>query len=213
MDWVNLAREFVTLFVVIDPVGSVPVFLFAVAGVAPELHRRFAIRAVLIAGVVLLAFLVGGQFLLELIGQRLGSFQVAGGIVLFLFALTMVFGASKPDTEIADSESDPLSGAVFPLAMPSIASPGAMLAAVVLTDNHSQSISEQAVTAGLLVLVLIITLLLLLAASMIYRFIGRTGVSVISRVMGIILATIAVDAILGGFDTLGILNLGNVPKG
>jgi multiple antibiotic resistance protein len=86
---------------------------------------------------VLLAFLVGGQFLLELIGQRLGSFQVASGIVLFLFALTMVFSASKPDTEIADSESDSLSGAVFPLAMPSIASPGAMLANVVLTDNHS----------------------------------------------------------------------------
>jgi len=162
---------------------------------------------------VLLAFLVGGQFLLELIGQQLGSFQVASGIVLFLFALTMVFSASKPDTEIAYSESEPLSGAVFPLAKPSIASPGAMLAAVVLTDNHSQSISEQAVTAGLLVLVLIVTLLLLLATSMIYRFIGRKGVSVISRVMGIILATIAVDAILGGFDTLGILNLGNVPKG
>jgi multiple antibiotic resistance protein len=69
------------------------------------------------------------------------------------------------------------------------------------------------VTAGFLVLVLIVTLLLPLATSMIYRFIGRTGVSVISRVMGIILATIAVDAILGGFDTLGILNLGNVPKG
>jgi multiple antibiotic resistance protein len=68
------------------------------------------------------------------------------------------------------------------------------------------------VTAGLLVLVLIVTLLLLLATSMIYRFIVRKGVSVISRVMGIILATIAVDAILGGFDTLGILNLGNVPK-
>jgi len=207
LDWISLVREFVTLFVVVDPVGSIPVFLFAVAGVPAHLHRRFAVRAVVISGLVLLVFLVGGQYLLEALGLRLGSFEIAGGIVLFLFALTMIFGASKPDSEIAAAGGDPLAGAVFPLAMPSIASPGAMLAIVVLTDNHSQSITEQAVTAGLLVLVLLFTLVLLLLATLIHRVIGNSGASVISRVMGIILATIAVDAILGGFDALGILNL------
>lgn len=207
MDWTSLAREFITLFVVIDPIGSIPVFLFAVAGVPTNLHQSYATRAVVIAGLVLLAFLVGGQFALESLGLRLGSFQIAGGIILFLFALTMIFGDSKPESEIAAAGSNPLSGAVFPLAMPSIASPGAMLAIVVLTDNHSQTIGEQAVTAALLVLVLIFTLMLLLGASLIYRFIGRTGASVISRVMGIVLATIAVDAILGGLDALGVLNV------
>lgn len=207
MDWVSLVREFVTLFVVIDPVGSIPVFLFAVTAVPQKLHRRFALRAILIAGVVLLAFLVGGQFLLEALGLRLGSFQIAGGIILFLFAMTMIFGDSKPDKEIADAEHDHLSGAVFPLAMPSIASPGAMLAIVVLTDNRSQTITEQAITAGLLMLVLLVTLVFLLGASLIYRVIGKTGVSVISRVMGIVLATIAVDSILGGFDALGIFTV------
>lgn len=207
MNWANLVREFITLFVVIDPIGSIPVFLFAVATVPRALHRSFAIRAVAIAGVVLLAFLVGGQSVLEALGLRLGSFQIAGGIILFLFALTMIFGASKPDREIASANSNHLSGAVFPLAIPSIASPGAMLAIVVLTDNHNHSISEQAITAVLLMFILLITLLVLLAATLIYRAIGQTGSSVISRVMGIILASIAVDSVLGGFEALGVLNV------
>lgn len=207
MDWTDLAREFVTLFVVIDPVGTIPVFLFAVQGVPARLHRRFALRAVAIAAMVLLLFLVGGQYLLETLGLRLGSFQIAGGVVLFLFAMTMIFGDSKPTHEIEEAERDHLAGAVFPLAMPSIASPGAMLAIVILTDNHTESIADQAITAGLLLLVLLLTLALLLAAGLIHRIIGNTGASIISRVMGIVLATIAVDSILGGLDILGILEV------
>lgn len=207
MDLSSLLREFITLLVVIDPVGSIPVFLFAVGSVPKALHRRFAIRAVAIAALVLMAFLLGGQILLETLGLRLGSFQIAGGIVLFLFALTMIFGNSKPATEIEEAERDHLDGAVFPMAIPSIASPGAMLAIVVLTDNHRHSVAEQAITAGLLGIVLLLTLVLLLAASLIHRWIGSTGASVISRVMGIILATIAVDSVLGGFETLGVFDL------
>lgn len=207
IDWLPLLREFITLLVVIDPVGTIPVYLFAVASVPAHLHRRFALRAVAIATLVLLAFLVGGQVVLETLGLRLGSFQIAGGVILFLFALSMIFGDSKPQTEISEAERDHLSGAVFPLAMPSIASPGAMLAIVILTENSSNTLAEQATTAALLVLVLALTLALLLAATFVHRLIGDTGASVISRVMGIILATIAVDAILGGFDTLNILDV------
>ncbi len=211
MDWAALARELVTLIVVIDPVGSIPVLLFAVQGVPRALHRRFALRAVAIAALVLLAFLVGGQFLLESLGLRLGSFQVAGGIILFLFAMTMIFGESKPAREIEEAERDHLAGAVFPLAMPSIASPGAMLAIVILTDNHTESLADQAITAGLLMLVLLLTLGLLLAATHVHRMIGSTGASVISRVMGIVLATIAVDAVLGGFNALGVMEVAPPP--
>ncbi len=207
MDWTALTKEIVTLLVVIDPVGSIPVFLFAVQNVPRRLHRRFALRAVAISALVLLAFLVGGQVLLETLGLRLGSFQIAGGVILFLFAMTMIFGESKPAREIEEAERDHLAGAVFPLAMPSIASPGAMLAIVILTDNHTESIADQAVTAGLLILVLILTLALLLAATFVHRLIGNTGASVISRVMGIVLATIAVDAIIGGLDALGVLDV------
>lgn len=207
MDWQNLLREFITLVVVIDPIGSIPIFLYATAHVPKQLHRSFALRAVLVAGAVLLAFLIGGQFLLESLGLRLGSFQVAGGMVLFLFAMTMIFGDSKPEKEVASAERDHLAGAVFPLAMPSIASPGAMLAIVILTDNHTNPVVDQAITGGLLVLVLLLTLVLLLLASRIGRLIGTTGSSVISRVMGIVLATVAVDSTLGGLEALGLLDL------
>jgi len=207
LDWQTHFREFVTLFVVIDPIGTLPVYLFATTNVPAHLHRRFALHALGIATLVLLGFLVAGQLLLETLGLRLGSFQVAGGIVLFLFALTMIFGEAKPAREIEEAERDHLSGAVFPLAMPSIASPGAMLAIVILTDNHRHSIAEQAVTAGLLVVVLLMTLAILLLAVRIKRVIGTSGASVVSRVMGIVLATVAVDAVLGGFETLELLRL------
>lgn len=207
LDWMTLFREFITLIVVIDPVGTIPVYLFAVQGVPARLHRNFALRAVAIATVVLFAFMLGGQYFLEVMGLRLGSFQIAGGIVLFLFAMMMVFGESKPAREIEEAERDHLAGAVFPLAIPSIASPGAMLAIVVLTDNHTETFAEQSVTAALLIVVLLLTLGLMLAASSVYKVIGTTGASVISRVMGIVLATIAVDSVLGGFDALGVLNV------
>ena len=203
----NLLREFITLLVVIDPIGTLPVFYFATAAVPAALHWRFAIRAVLVAWIVLMAFLIGGQVLLEGLGLRFGSFQIAGGIVLFLFALTMIFGESKPEREIEEAGRSDLSGAVFPLAMPSIASPGAMLAIVVLTDNHKNSIPDQLVTAGLLTVILALTLVLLLLATMLKKVLGNSGASVISRVMGIILATVAVDAILVGLDAVGVLTV------
>lgn len=198
-------REFVTLFVVIDPIGSVPVFFFATTHVPAHLHRRFALRAVLVAALVLILFLVGGQFLLDWLGLRLGSFKIAGGIVLFLFAMTMIFGESKASQEIEEAERDHLEGAVFPLAIPSIASPGAMLAVVILTDNHGTSIVSQAITLGLLCLVLLLTLGVLLVASFVRKVIGNAGASVISRVMGMILATVAVDSVVNGMEELGVL--------
>ncbi|MCZ4268312.1 MarC family protein [Rhodobacteraceae bacterium R_SAG6] len=207
----DLVREFITLFVVIDPVGTIPVFLFATAAVPQRLHRSFALRAVLVSALVLGLFLVLGQIILESIGLRLGAFQIAGGIILFLFALSMIFGETKAASEIKEAENEDLSGAVFPLAIPSIASPGAILAVVILTDNHSTGVVEQAMTAVVLLFVLAITFVLLLLASKIQKLIGQTGVSVISRVMGLILATVAVDAVLQGLEQMGVLALSTPP--
>ena len=165
MDMSELIRPFITLFVVVDPIGSIPVFLHTVNGVPERLHRAMALRAVFIAACVLMFFLSVGELLIEALGLRLASFEIAGGIVLFLFALQMIFGHSKPETEIAEAEAEDshyLSHAAFPLAMPSIASPGAILAVVVLTDNSSVSIDEQTVIAGLLMLPLPTALLVIL---------------------------------------------------
>lgn len=207
MDWAAIGREFVTILVVVDPIGTLPVFYYATRAVPQSQHAAFALRAVLIATAVLLFFLVAGQLLLETLGLRFGSFKIAGGIILFLFAITMIFGESKPDQEIKEAESSDLSGAVFPLAMPSIASPGAMLAIVVLTDNHTNPIQQQAITAGILLVVMAVTLGLLLIAFHLKRVLGSTGANVISRVMGIVLATIAVDAVLSGLESVGMFDL------
>ncbi|MGL4467602.1 MAG: MarC family protein, partial [Plesiomonas shigelloides] len=127
----------------------------------------------------------------------LSAFQTAGGLVLLLFALTMIFGESKPEQEM-QMDYDISDLAVFPIAVPSIASPGAMMAVVMLTDNHRYSLIDQALTALVMLGVLLITYLLLRSASRIQKVIGRTGASVISRVMGLILAAVAVNNLLVG---------------
>ena len=157
-----------------------------------------AVRATLIAGCVLSGFLIGGKLLLQLLGIPLPSFQIAGGIVLFLFALTMIFGPPKAEQEKEDVATleRARSIAVFPLAIPAIASPGAMLGAVLLNDSDTFSLTETVVDLGITWLLLGITLALLFSAKPILQTIGDSGVSVLSRIMGLILAAVAVDSVL-----------------
>lgn len=206
----NFIHQFVTLWAVIDPVGTVPVFLAVTAGLSISQQRKIAALATLTAAGVLLFFIVAGQALLESMAIPLSAFQIAGGIVLFLFALTMIFGEGKPEGEkhLLDEPPDkPVAAAtrqvhtnhaIFPLAMPSIASPGAMLAVVLFTDNRQFNLIEQSTTASLMLLVIFITFLLLLVASFIHRIIGDAGASIISRVMGLILCAVATNSILEG---------------
>lgn len=193
----SLIVQFVVLWAVIDPIGSVPVYLTKTIGLSVEDRRKIAAKAVLIASGILLFFLIAGQFLLEAMQIPLSAFQIAGGLVLFLFALTMIFGESKPEQEIRLSSS--LSElAVYPLAVPSIASPGAMMAVVLLTDNHRVSFTDQFITTLIMFAVLFITYLLFIAANQIQRWIGNTGAAIVSRVMGLILAAVAVNNVLLG---------------
>jgi len=205
----DIIPQFVTLWAVIDPVGSIPVFLAVTAGFSLTHQRKLAGAAVLAAAGVLLFFIVAGQLLLESMGIPLAAFQIAGGIVLFLFALTMIFGEGKPEQEkhlLTQAEGgDPvgpaMSHAIFPLAIPSIASPGAMMAVVMLTDNQGFDLVEQSITTGLMLVVVLITFLLLLGATFIHRLIGDAGASIISRVMGLILGAVAINSILEGITT------------
>lgn len=197
-----IITQFVVLWAVIDPVGSVPVYLSQTQHLTAKQRRIVALKAVAIATGILLFFLLAGQLLLEAMQIPLPAFQAAGGLVLLLFALTMIFGESKPEQEqkLAQdvSHSDLADLAVYPLAMPSIASPGAMMAIVMLTDNHRYSLIDQAITAGVMTTVLLITLLFLLAANHIHKVIGNVGAAIISRVMGLILAAVALNNLLMG---------------
>ncbi len=191
---------FVFFFAVIDPIGTVPVFLAVTQDYDARARRRIAMIATLVSAAVLLFFVVGGELLLSAMNIPLSAFQVAGGVVMFLFALTMIFGESKPEEEVrlARRHSD---RAIFPLAIPSIASPGSMLAAVMTTENARYSLSEQINTAGIMLSVVFITLVLMLASSWIDRVIGRSGASVVSRVMGLILSAVAATSVLTGIQT------------
>jgi len=180
---IDLVATFIFFFAVIDPIGTVPVYIAVTRQYNDQIKRKIAFKATLVAALVLVFFVVAGEVILTAIDIPLPAFQIAGGIVLFLFALSMIFGESKPDEEVkmVGTESET---AIFPLAIPSIASPGAMLAAVLLTENHRYHIWEQAQTTVVMLLVLLIVLLLMMAASSVHRLIGNSGASVISRVMG-----------------------------
>ncbi len=198
----NLLEHFVTLWVVIDPIGTIPVFIAVTAGLGAAARRKTALLASLISAGVLPFFLVFGQLLIEALDIGLNSFQVAGGIILFLFALTMIFGESKQEIEQRAAEDDKEdkihthNPAIFPLAVPSLASPGAMLAIVILTDNHRYSAADQGITALVMLSVLVIAFVLMLLAEPIIRLIGHSGAAIISRVMGMILASVAVNSVL-----------------
>lgn len=191
---------FLFFFAVIDPIGTVPVFLAVASHYPAEMQQRIAVHACAIAAMVLLFFVLSGEFLLRGIGIPLAAFQIAGGLVLFIFALSMIFGESKPDEEIKLAESGE-DTAVFPLAIPSIAGPGAMLAAIMQTEKSRFAISDQIITTLIMISVLVITLILLLQAQRIVSLIGRAGASVVSRVMGLILSAIAVHSVLAGMKS------------
>eukprot|EP01029_Cantina_marsupialis_P012333 TRINITY_DN272340_c0_g1_i1.p1 TRINITY_DN272340_c0_g1~~TRINITY_DN272340_c0_g1_i1.p1 ORF type:complete len:209 (+),score=4.92 TRINITY_DN272340_c0_g1_i1:275-901(+) len=204
----DIIKQFVILWTVIDPIGTIPVFLAITAQYANQtLNAKLAIRAIFISAIVLLFFIVSGEILLDLMDIPLSAFQIAGAIVLFIFALSMIFGQSKPEEEVNLVKSSITHSAVFPLAIPSIASPGAMMAVVLLTDNNRFSIFHQMITSLIMLSILIITLIFMLLATKIQKIIGLSGASLISRVMGLILASVAVNAFLTGVTTYFKLNI------
>jgi multiple antibiotic resistance protein len=189
---IKICKDFATIWTTIDPIGNVAIFAGLTAALTRVERRRTALRAVLYATVILVVAVVAGQIILDAIGIRMHSLKVAGGIILFLFALKMLFGGlDKPGSPEAGRDL-----AVFPLAVPSIAGPGAMMAVIVLTDNDVYTVPEQAETGVVLLVVLLITYLFLRFSDFILRVIGQQGAAVLVRVMGIILASLAVEIVL-----------------
>ena len=185
------------LIAVIDPLGSVPVYLEATKQFDLKHRKRIAVKGSAVAFVVLLIFIVLGQLVLEGMEVSLDAFQISGGVILFLFALTMIFGDGKPETE-KHLITDYKHVTIFPVAIPSIASPGAIMAVVLMTDNHVYTIEQQIVTTILVFIVILLTCLLLLAANKVKERVGEYGITVVSKIMGLILASYAVQSILSG---------------
>jgi multiple antibiotic resistance protein len=197
----NLISQFVTLFVVVDPIGLAPIFLSVTHGLSHQVRRRIAVRACLIAAIILLGFAVGGDRLLRALGITIPAFRIAGGLLLFATAFDMVLGwRGEREARTAEQalEERVHNIAAFPLAIPLMAGPGAITATVLLAGQAARSPPQLAILLGIVASVLIICALVFLCASRIEGFLGVTGNVVLSRLLGVLLAALAVQYVVDG---------------
>ena len=202
-----LIQTFLTLFVVMDPIALVPAFL-GMAGMRPRSEQlRLARKAVLVAGSVMLFFALFGQALLRYLGINFAAFRASGGVLLFLMALDMVFARASGARETSEEELEAKARediSVFPLAIPLIAGPATLSSIMILTGKSTGFIGDLTVIA-VAFFVLGICYLALRGGTRVIGLIGKTGVNVISRVLGVLLAALAVQYIADGVRSL--LNL------
>jgi multiple antibiotic resistance protein len=197
-DQALILTQFVTLLAMLDPISHLTLFLGATSELEAAQRRRAALVGVPIAFCILVFFALAGQLVLHAMGVSLLSFQIAGGVILLIFSISMVLGepaAGKAAAE-AKTAADAMSVAIYPLATPIIAGPGAMLAIIILTDNNRFTLSEQALTIAVLAVVLSLLLAIFLLGERIGRILGHGGAAVLRRVMGVTLAALSVNLIL-----------------
>lgn len=192
--------SFVTFFVIIDPPGCAPIFAGLTAGTNAVHRRAMAVRAVMVASIILLGFALFGEALLHALGISLNAFRIAGGIMLFLIALEMVFEKRterREDRAEKVKAEDPVDISIFPMAMPMIAGPGS-IASVMLLMAQSKGIEQSAVVLSAMLAVLLLCVLALLAAGPIMRIVGAKIEAVVSRLLGVLLAALAVQFVIDG---------------
>lgn len=201
-----LIAAFTTLFIIIDPPGLAPVFIALTQGMNAAQRRAIAIRACLVAAALMMVFLLLGEAVLGFIGISMDAFRIAGGILLFLTALDMLFQrrqARREDNAAegqAEHHDDP---SVFPLALPLIVGPGA-ITTLILLAGKAQGAADLGAIAGVVLAVLTIVFLAFLAAPTIERALGKTGLNIVTRVLGMLLAALAVQFVLDGLRGFGI---------
>jgi len=199
---------FTTFFATVAPFDAAGLFIALSGGQSEAKRRAMAVRGVLIAGAILIVFILLGDQILRFMGITVPALRIAGGIMLFLMALDMVFArpsggitATPAETAEAEHRADI---SVFPLATPLIAGPGAMGAAILLATQSTDMIARFAVVPGAMVAVLSITLALLLAGVRLQKFVGPTAQNVVHRVMGVLLASLSVQFVIDGIRESGL---------
>ena len=190
----------VSFLVIVDPPGCAPIFASLTAGTSADHRRKMAIRSALIAWVILIFFAMLGRPLLHTLGITLASFRLAGGIMLFIIALEMVFERrtarrEERATQVEAEGAEDIS--VFPMAIPMIAGPGSIATAMLLTAR-ADGVTETAIVLGAMSLVILLTMLALLAAGPIMRLIGAKLEAMITRLLGVILAALAAQFVIDG---------------
>jgi len=201
----ELIAAFTALFVVIDPIGLTPLFIAMTPNLTAKERRIIALRACGVSIGILIVFAIFGEQLLGFIGISMPAFQIAGGVLLFLTALDMLFErrqARRQDKtdESVEIENDP---SVFPLAIPLIAGPGA-IATMILLTGQSDGASGFGAAIGVMLAVVLLVFLLFIVATWLERLLGKTGIDVVTRLLGMLLAALSVQFILDGLKGFGL---------
>lgn len=196
-------NSFVTLLVVVDPLGMAPIFAALTGGYAPKRKRETAIRGTVLGTAILLVFALAGDVLLDALAIGIPAFRIAGGVLLFLLSLDMIFaspeGLRSRTTREQQEDDYSQDVSVFPLAIPLLAGPGAITTVLLYTGDRSGA--EIGVFIAVLLFVLLLTLASLLLAPRVMSLFGETGANVLSRVLGVLLAALAVQFVLDGIKS------------
>ncbi|WP_085308898.1 MarC family protein [Planktotalea arctica] len=205
IDTAFFITSFVTLFVIIDPIGLTPLFVALTQGMTVAQRRAIAIRATLVSAGILALFAIFGEALLGFIGISMAAFKIAGGILLLLTALDMLFQRRAKRREDTAEEDDDLDDpSVFPLAIPLIAGPGSIATVILLAGTHP-GFTGLGLSLAVMALVLVVTFIFFEAATPLERLLGKTGINVVSRLLGMLLAALAVQFMLNGLKDFGLL--------
>ena len=195
----------VTLLVTIDPAGLAPLFLAVTGGMDTAQRKQVALRSALIAFAILLVFTIAGSGILALFGITLPAFRVAGGLLLFWIAFEMIFEKRQErheeTTKKAITADQVRSMAVFPLAIPLIAGPGAISAAILLSNDFATPL-QRATLIGIIAAIILLVYLVFLLAEKVDKLLGETGRSVLTRLLGVILSALAVQFVADGVKAL-----------
>jgi len=198
-----ILRAFLTLFVVLDPIGLVPIFITLAGEYSPKVQMRIIRQSILVAGGILFSFALFGNNLLRYLGISVEAFQVAAGILLLKIAVDMVFAQHQRETKAEESEAQTRTDiSVFPLGTPLIAGPGALASILVLQGEATIYPFGTAIVLGMTMSVLLLLYGSLAIAQTLTRWLGRTGINVVSRVLGILLAALAVEYVIDGILAL-----------
>lgn len=198
----ELIKYFFVLFVVIEPVSLVPMFAALTGGGDAAHRRRVALKATVLSAGILIAFAVGGQWLLDYLGISVAAFKIGGGVLLLLLSIDMVFarrsGMRSTTVREQDEARDREDISVFPLAFPLIAGPGAMATLVLIAGETSHDPQLFAGLIGVIVLIMLIVLALLMLSGVVMRVLGVTGANMVSRIFGVILVALAIQYLVDG---------------
>ncbi|MCY4358514.1 MAG: MarC family protein [Gammaproteobacteria bacterium] len=198
-----------TLFATVGPLDVAAVFAGLTAGMPKQRRQHMAIRAALIAGIILIIFALVGEMLLASLGISIAALRTAGGILLLLIGMDMVFARHSGGTSTTDEEEAEAKArqdiSVFPLATPLMAGPGAMGATILLMANAEGNYALQAIVIGSIVIIIGLALLMCLLSTQLERLLGTTGMQVVGRIMGVLLSALAVQFIFDGIAQSGLL--------